>query len=419
MRLKDEIDKLGFISICTPFDESSVDLIEKHGFDIIKIASCSFTDWPLLERVVQTELPIIASAGGASLEDIDKIVSFFEHRRKNFSLMHCVAEYPARDENLQMNQIDLFRKRYPKLCIGYSSHDDPDNIDSVRVAIAKGAVIFERHVGVATSDIVLNDYSADPKQIRKWLETAQRTFEICGVIDKRSDFTNEEKITLRALHRGVFAKRKLEKGERITLSNTFCAIPAIDGQIIANDMSKYTEFYAECEISRNQPILLSNTKRIDIRVKVYDIVRQVKDVLRKSKVIVPGMADLEISHHYGVDLFNKFGSTTITVVNREYCKRLIILLPGQKHPEQYHKLKDETFNILYGDVFITLNGIEKKCKAGDIVTVEKGIKHSFYSIGGAVIEELSSTYYRNDSYYIDSEIANNKFRKTLLTYWMD
>src|SRR3989344_3563014 len=47
--MKEEAEKIGFISMCTPFDENSVDLIEKHNFDVIKIASCSLTDWPLLE----------------------------------------------------------------------------------------------------------------------------------------------------------------------------------------------------------------------------------------------------------------------------------------------------------------------------------------------------------------------------------
>ena len=38
------------LSYVMPFDENSVDLIEEHNFDIIKIGSCSFTDWPLLEK---------------------------------------------------------------------------------------------------------------------------------------------------------------------------------------------------------------------------------------------------------------------------------------------------------------------------------------------------------------------------------
>ena len=95
--LRDEMERLGFIPICTPFDENSVDLVEKtHNFSIIKIASCSFTDWPLIERIARTDKPIIASTAAASLDDIDKVASFFEHRGKHFCLMHCVGEYPTK-----------------------------------------------------------------------------------------------------------------------------------------------------------------------------------------------------------------------------------------------------------------------------------------------------------------------------------
>jgi len=105
-------------------------------------------------------------------------------------------------------------------------------------------------------------------------------------------------------------------------------------------------------------------------------------------------------------------------VNREYCKKLIILLPGQKHPEQYHNQKEETFHVLYGDVLINLDGVEKECHRGNVVVVERGMRHSFGSKTGAVIEEISSTHHIDDSYYTDPEITNNMNRKTLLTYWM-
>jgi len=417
--LKDKIEVLGFLSICTPFDEKSVDLIEKQNFDFIKIASCSFTDWSLLERVVKSDKSIIASTAGASLDEIDKVVSFFEHRQKDFSLMHCVAEYPTRKENLQLNQIDLLKSRYPQVQVGYSTHEHPENFDAIKIAIAKGATIFEKHVGVKTEKVNLNDYSATPEQVYYWLKSAQAAFEMCGVVGKRLDFTESEESNLRALRRGVFAKKQINKGEKIELSDIFLAIPTIDGHVTANDMSKYTEYYAKVTIDAGKPILLSNTNRIDNREKVYGIMQQVKAILQESKVVVPMQLDFEISHHYGVDRFYEYGATIINCVNREYCKKIIIIVPGQKHPEQYHKLKEETFSILYGDVQINLNGIEKECKPGELVVVERGTKHSFSSKNGAVIEEISSTHYPEDSYYTDPEIAKNKHRKTLLTYWVD
>ena len=70
-KLVNEMRANGFLTMATPFDEPSMDLIESQGLDIVKIASCSFTDWPLLERLVCSNLPIIASTAGASIEDID------------------------------------------------------------------------------------------------------------------------------------------------------------------------------------------------------------------------------------------------------------------------------------------------------------------------------------------------------------
>ena len=82
-KLKQKAEECGFKTMCTGFDENSVNLIEKMGFEIIKVASCSFTDWPLLNRIVTCDKPIILSTAGASVNDIDSVVSFFKHRNKN------------------------------------------------------------------------------------------------------------------------------------------------------------------------------------------------------------------------------------------------------------------------------------------------------------------------------------------------
>ena len=55
-RLVAEIKAQGFVAMCTPFDEASVDLILEDGFDILKIASCSFTDCALTQPPVASAL---------------------------------------------------------------------------------------------------------------------------------------------------------------------------------------------------------------------------------------------------------------------------------------------------------------------------------------------------------------------------
>jgi sialic acid synthase SpsE/quercetin dioxygenase-like cupin family protein len=417
-QLKDSVIAHGFISICTPFDEPSVDRIEDMGFDIIKIASCSFTDWPLLERIVQTQKPIIASTAGATLDEIDKVVSFFQNRHKMFAILHCVGEYPTKMDTLNLNQIDLLKQRYPGVTVGYSTHEEPDNLESIQIAIAKGGSIFEKHVAVETAEFKKNEYSATPGQINRWLQSAERAYRMGGIVGQRSKATVKEMDDLRQYKRGVFARRPIMKGEKIDATNTFFAFPNVDNQLLANDISKYTGFVADVTIEKHAPVKITDITWLDQRERVYSIVQEVKKILGTGNVVVPGMATLEISHHYGLDRFHDIGCTIINVVNREYCKKLIVVLPGQKHPEQYHKIKEETFVVLYGDVTITLDGVATTCQSGDVVTVIRGMKHIFTSRTGAVIEEISSTHYRDDSYYTDESILQNKERKTIISHWM-
>lgn len=417
--LRDEISRKGFISVCTPFDEKSVDLIEKHNYDVLKIASCSFTDWPLLEKAVEVKKQIIISTAGASLEKIDRVVSFLKHRDKKFVLMHCVGEYPVLNAHLELNQIDFLKKRYPGIDIGYSTHEPGDHFDAVKIAVAKGARFFEKHVGLSVDGVSLNAYSAAPDQLCKWLDSAREAFMMCGVNGRRYHASEKEVNDLMGLRRGMFVKTAIKKGEKIDFSKVFFAIPIKDGQVSANDTSKYSDFFTEKDMAVNEPVLFKDVKHIDSREKIYHIVSRVKDVLKKSNLMIPSQVDLEVSYQYGIENFDKFGGAILNFINRAYCKKLIVLLPGQTHPEQYHKEKEETFNILYGDITIILDGVKRECKPGDMVLVEKGVKHSFSSRQGGIIEEISSTHYKDDSYYTDARISKNSHRKTYLTYWMD
>ncbi len=419
MLMKEEIEKLGFISVCTPFDEKSVDLIEKHNFDILKIASCSFTDWPLLERVIQTNLPIIASTSGASLEEVDKVVLFFEHRNKRFIIMHCVGEYPTKKENLQLNQIDLFKKRYPELTIGFSTHEEPDNTDSIKIAVSKGAGVFERHVDVKSDKYTINAYSSTPLQINKWLQAAKDAYKMQGLENTRYPGTEKEKSDLNGLKRGVFAKAELKKGDKLGNENIFYAIPWSEGQLAANDLSKYTECMLKEGIKVNEALNFNNLEIRNIRTNVLEIIKKLKEIIIKSNIALPNKLDLELSHHYGIERYEEYGAAILSCINREYCKKLIILLPGQKHPSHYHVKKEETFNVLYGDIKISIDGREELLKAGDILTIERKANHSFSSENGCVFEEVSTTHYKDDSFYEDEQVEKNKDRKTYMTFWSD
>ena len=57
-------------------------------------------------------------------------------------------------------------------------------------------------------------------------------------------------------------------------------------------------------------------------------------------------------------------------------------------------------------------------RPGDVVTVERGVRHEFHTAAGVVFEEISSTHIRDDSFYTDPEVGANADRKTHLTYWL-
>jgi sialic acid synthase SpsE/mannose-6-phosphate isomerase-like protein (cupin superfamily) len=416
-KLKLYAEQKGFKTLCTGFDENSIDLITEMKFDIIKVASCSFTDWPLLNKIVETDKPIILSTAGASLDEIDRVVSFMQHRNKDISLMHCVGEYPTQPNNLQLNQIDLLKNRYPNISIGYSTHEEPNEFDAIQIAIGKGINISEKHIAVATEKYPPNAYSVTPEQMDCWLEKASKALVMCGSNEKVKA-SEKELSDLLQFKRGMFVKNKIIKGSIIDKKDMYFAWPNIDNQVLANDASKYNQFVALEDIEADQPVMFNKISISNTREKVWNIVQDVKEFLSKTDVVYPGQAELEISHHYGIDKFYEIGITMITVVNREYCKKLIIVLPNQTHPEQYHHQKEETFVVLHGEVELTLNGVTQTFKKGDVITIEREIRHIFTTKTGCVIEEVSSTHYVNDSYYTDESIAKNKDRKTFVTHWL-
>ena len=416
-----ECKKLSFTTICTPFDEKSVELITKHEFDFLKIASCSVKDWPLLIKISETNLPIISSSGGASIEDVDNLVSFLEHKKVKFALMHCVGIYPTEEESLAMNRIDLFKDRYPQLVIGFSTHEDPDNLLPVSLAVAKGALIFEKHVGLETNQYSLNEYSSSPEQIEKWLTHLQRSLNSCGRIDPENGKIDQREIdSLSDLKRGVFAKNNIKKESPFYQNDVFFAMPNSKSQMTSEEFSKHNlEFYAVESLNKNEPINNFRIGKKDVRSKISTIVHTVKSQLKLARIVINPDSKIELSHHYGIEEFEKTGATIINCINNEhYCKKLIIQTPGQMNPEHMHKIKEETFQVLWGSFFLIVDGVKNLYNPGDIVTVIAGQKHSFNTEKGVIFEEVSTTHYIADSYYSDPEMPETKFRKTELFDWL-
>ena len=152
--------------------------------------------------------------------------------------------------------------------------------------------------------------------------------------------------------------------------------------------------------------------------EIYGMLKQTFEIIRAAHLVLPLQSTLEIYHHYGIEHFNEVGAVFINVVNKEYCKSYAVIQSGQEYPSHYHKIKQETFYVLYGELEVIREGHMYMLKPGEMLDVERGEEHSFRSTTGAVFEEISTTYVRNDSIYVDSKISGKTYeqRKTFVTY---
>lgn len=412
-----EIKKHKLKTIATPFDEKSVELINKQKLDFIKVASCSFEDWSLLEKIADYDFPLILSTAGAKIENIDRVVNFFKNRKKTFCLLHCVAIYPTPTNSNNLTRIDILKKKYPDIPIGFSTHENPDNLSNIQIAIGKGATVFEKHVGIKNSKYKdLNDYSSDEKQTLNWLKSAHYAFENCNNFQSNK-IKKVERESLKSLKRGLFLRKNISKNKIINHKDIFFAFPPSKNQITAESFSKYNLFFSTTNIKKNHPLLSTNCKITNKRKKIYEIIKKTNMFIDKTDINIPASIPIEVSHHYGLDQFENYGLVMFTLVNRNYCKKILFVFPNQRHPEQFHKKKEETFNIVYGDLELEIDKKKFFLKRGDIITIKKKQVHSFFSKKGCIIEELSTTHETKDSFYIDKKINNSKERKTILHYW--
>ncbi|NCS02146.1 MAG: N-acetylneuraminic acid synthase [Microcystis aeruginosa G13-11] len=265
----------GCIPMATPFDEKSVNLCVELGIPIIKIASSYLNDWFLIEKIADTRKPVIVSTGGSSLKDIDDLVIFFENRNVPLAINHCVSLYPSEDSELEMNQIDYLKNRYPNHVIGFSTHEYTDWTSSMLIAYAKGARTFERHIDIEMDGVPVSPYCSLPEQVDIWFKAFQKAKEMCGAPGTQKRMPPEREIKyLDALVRGVYAKRDLPEGyilnhDRLN-EDLYLAVPLQKGQISCRELMSGEILTRAC--NKDEPIMIDS---IDSPYSTNDNLRKI------------------------------------------------------------------------------------------------------------------------------------------------
>jgi sialic acid synthase len=143
IELRDYANGLGVMFFSTAFDERSADFLEEIDMPAYKIASGDLNNIPLLKKVAKFGKPMIISTGGATLDDARRAYNAIMPINRNLCIMQCTSGYPAPYEELNLRVIETFRKNFPEVVIGFSSHDS--GISMPIVAYMLGARVFEKH----------------------------------------------------------------------------------------------------------------------------------------------------------------------------------------------------------------------------------------------------------------------------------
>jgi len=119
-------------------------LVDVLDVSFIKVASMDLDNLNFLDYIARKGKPVMLSTGFGTLTEIDRAVATLEAAgNKQIILLHCVSVYPPKDENVNLNNIDMLRANYPDYPIGFSDHTI--GVAIPLAAIAKGACVIEKH----------------------------------------------------------------------------------------------------------------------------------------------------------------------------------------------------------------------------------------------------------------------------------
>jgi len=237
----------------TPFDEKSVDYLEKLKVNFYKIASVDAVNLPLIRRVGKTGKTLILSTGMTNISILeDAIQEFKKTGNKNLILLHCLSSYPANENEMNLKAIKTLKKLY-NIPVGLSDHFPGIEISLMSIGI--GANIIERHFTLDKKfegpDHML---SSEPNEMKKLVYFANKSNLIMGSGQKIIQPSEYEIIN--SQRKSIYAKKNIKKGEKFTKKNICIKGPA--GGIMPKYIDMILGKKASESIKSDYPITWSN-----------------------------------------------------------------------------------------------------------------------------------------------------------------
>lgn len=217
------INKIKFLS--TPFDNASVDLLDKLGLDTFKVPSGEITNVPYLRKIGKLNKKLIVSTGMAKLGEIEFMLDTLTAAGtslENIIVLHCNTEYPTPMEDVNLNAMLTIKNAF-SVNVGYSDHTN--GIEVSVAAAALGACVIEKHF---TLDRAMEgpDHKAslEPDEL-KAMVNAIRNIELALGTGIKKPSQSEYK-NIKIARKSVVAKCNIKKGEVFGENNITAKRPA-------------------------------------------------------------------------------------------------------------------------------------------------------------------------------------------------
>lgn len=246
----DYCKEVGVTPLCTPFDLSSLEKLERYGMQGYKVASADLTNHELIEALIKTRKPLIISTGMSTDEDIDLAISLLDNNYVNYVICHANSTYPAPYSDVHLNYIDNLKSRTSSV-VGYSGHERGWHIPLA--AFTKGAQVIEKHFTLDRS-LEGNDHKVSllPTEFSQLKQALVDLSKSLGVGHKRQ-VTQGEATNKIALAKSLFCTNDIKRGIEITEKDILIRSPGIGlsprmkealiGRIAQRDIKKGEAFY--------------------------------------------------------------------------------------------------------------------------------------------------------------------------------
>jgi sialic acid synthase len=259
IRLREYAESLGLVFFASAFDLPSLHFLFEAGVNIIKIASHSLTNGPLLEELAERKTPVIASLGGTTNKERDMAVEIL--KENPMVLLHCVSAYPTPDSLVKLDTIEHLKQRY-NVPVGFSSHEV--GIDVSVAASLLGACMIERHFTLKTSMVGLDhSISLEPEEFSKMANKINRLRHTRG---KAGDIQEVERVARNAYHVAICASEKITQGSTITKELLSFKQPLTDSSVFFTGMEllDLLDSIARVDLYTDEPI---SRDSVDLRSK--------------------------------------------------------------------------------------------------------------------------------------------------------